>query len=243
VARIAAVIGGTRRIGRWVSEALLVAGHAVHAVYRRDTGAARAFAAELKQGGYALHVHQADVEQEAEARDVIGAIAEAQGGLDTLVHCAGASLSGAIMASRGEDMERVWKSNVLAVHHTISAAVPYLRLAAEAGGRIVLFLSAGADSGKAFRDVPVYAACKAMLASYARSLARELAGAGITVNCIALGVSELPAEGAPQVDAASLPSGRYVTQEDMAATLWYLTGPGSAQLTGSVLNLGGGFGL
>lgn len=248
MARSALVVGGTRRVGRWASEALLVAGHSVQAIFRQDTAAAQACAAELAGGGYSLGLLQADVTHEQQARNAVGEAAQSAGGLDTLVYCPGASVSGAVMATPGAELERVWRSNVLGAHHCVTAAVPYLRLAqrggaAEAGGRIVLFLSAGVDSAKAFRDVPLYAACKTMLLSYARSLARELAPGGITVNCIALGITELPAEGAPEVDADKLPSGARVTQEDVAAALWYLTGTGSGQLTGTVLNLGGGFGL
>lgn len=245
MARSAIVIGGTRRVGRWASEALLVAGCQVQAVFRQDSAAAQEFAAELAQGGYALGLQRADVTDELQARDAVANAAQAAGGLDTLIYCPGAALTGAVMAANGAELERIWRSNVLGAHHCITAAVPYLRMAqkAEAGGRIVLFLSAGVDSAKAFRDVPLYAACKAMLYSYARSLARELAGSGVTVNCIALGVTELTADGAPAIDPARLPSGAAVTQEDVAAALWYLLGTGSAQVTGTVVNLGGGFGL
>jgi len=63
------------------------------------------------------------------------------------------------------------------------------------------------------------------------------------VNCIALGVTPLAPESVPQLAAEQLPTSRYVTQEDVAAAIWYLTGPHSAQLTGTVLNLSGGFAL
>lgn len=245
MAQSALVIGGTRRVGRWASEALLVAGCQVQAVFYQDSAGARGFAAEMAQGGYSLGLHQADVTDASQARDVVTAAAQAAGGLDTLLYCPGAALTGAVMAADGAALEHIWRSNVLGAHHCITAAVPYLRMACQAGasGRIVLFLSAGADSTKAFREVPLYAACKAMLHSYARSLARELADSGITVNCLALGVTELKADGAPAIKPASLPSGAAVAQEDVAAALWYLTGSGSAQVTGTVINLGGGFGL
>ena len=82
-----------------------------------------------------------------------------------------------------------------------------------------------------------------MLASYARSLARELADDNVTVNCIALGITALTPDGVPRIEEAQLPMKRYVTQEDVAAAVWYLTGAGSAQFTGTVLNLSGGFGF
>lgn len=251
--RTAVVIGGTRRIGRWASEALLAAGHRVHAVYRRDDAAAEAFAREMAGAGHSVPIYRADMLDEQQARTLMSRIAESAGGVDALIYCPGTAQSGAIMAASGEELTALWQSNVLGAHHAVVAAAPYLRLAGQAGaqggadmppgGRIVLFLSAGVDSSKAFRDVPLYAACKAMLLSYARSLARELAPGRITVNCIALGVTELAPEGAPAVDISRLPTGRAVSQEDLAAALWYLLGPSSGQVTGTVINLSGGFGL
>jgi len=251
--RTAVVIGATRRIGRWVSEALLAAGHRVHAVYRSDDAAAETFAREMAGAGHVVPIYRADVLDEQQARTLMSRVAEAAGGFDALIYCPGMAQGGAIITTSGEELTALWQSNVLGAHHTVVAAAPYLRLAGRAvaegtadvppGGRIVLFLSAGVESAKAFRDVPLYAACKAMLLSYARSLARELAPARITVNCIALGVTELAVEGAPEVDIGRLPTGRAVSQEDLAAALWYLLGPSSDQVTGTVINLSGGFGL
>lgn len=245
-------------MGRWVSEALLVAGYRVHAVYRHDIESADRFVAEMNDSGLECFSHQADMTQASAACDVITAIAEAEGGINTLVCSAGASLERSIIATSGEELEILWRSNMLSVHHAVLAAVPYLRLTRtsgvsnelpeqqgneDEGGRIILFASAGVDSGKAFRSIPLYAACKRMLLSYARSLALELAPAGITVNCLAPGISELPAENAPVVAAGSLPSGRAVKQQDLAAALWYLVSPHASQVTGSVITFSGGFGL
>jgi len=251
--RTAVVIGGTRRIGRWVSEALLAAGHRVHAVYRSDDAAAEGFAREMAGAGHSVPIYRADMLDEQQARTLMSRVAEAAGGFDTLIYCPGMAQSGAIIGASGEELTALWQSNVLGAHHAVVAAAPYLRLAGQGGaedaasdtpgGRIVLFLSAGVDSAKAFRDVPLYAASKAMLLSYARSLARELAPARITVNAVALGVTELTPEGAPVVDIERLPTGRRVSQEDLAAALWYLLGPSSDQVTGTVVNLAGGFGL
>jgi 3-oxoacyl-[acyl-carrier protein] reductase len=142
---------------------------------------------------------------------------------------------------------------VLGVHNGVRAALPYLREAGKAageenaerptGGRIVNFITASSDTGRAFRDIGAYAAAKAMLFSYSRSLAKELAPDGITVNCISLGVADHAPEGVPPIDPAKIPSGRFVNEEDLAAALWYLTSPPASQVTGTVLNLGGGFNL
>jgi 3-oxoacyl-[acyl-carrier protein] reductase len=237
---VAVVIGGTRRVGRWCSEALLVAGHTVYAVFHQDQAAADRAAAELASGGFTLHLRQADATNEAVLASVLDEIAREAGSIAILVNCAGPSTTGALTGLDAVALESLWKGNVLTVHNAVRGASNYLRLS---GGRVINFLSISADTQRSFREVPAYAASKAMLASYSRSLARELVGQGITVNCISLGVTDLPAEGAPAYPEESLPAARYIGQEDVAAALWYLTGPASGQVTGTVINLSGGFGL
>jgi NAD(P)-dependent dehydrogenase (short-subunit alcohol dehydrogenase family) len=63
------------------------------------------------------------------------------------------------------------------------------------------------------------------------------------VNCISLGVAAQPPEGVPPIDPQRIPSGRLVNEEDIAAALWYLTSPPASQVTGTVIDLGGGFNL
>lgn len=238
---VALVIGGTRRVGRWASEALLAAGHTVHATFRSRGQDAENCAADLAQAGYTLRLSRLDCADEQSVQREISAVAQERDGLDILVYCPGASLVEKLMLTSGEAALHLLQSNVLGFHHCVRVAVPYLRLSS--AGRIVNFLSISTDTTRAFRDAPLYSACKAMLASYTRSLARELAGDTITVNSIALGITTQEADGARPYDPASLPTGRGANGEDVAAALWQITGPASSQLTGSVLNLSGGWGL
>jgi 3-oxoacyl-[acyl-carrier protein] reductase len=236
----ALMVGGTRRIGRWAAEALLVDGARVTSVYRSREEDAKKFIAELKAAGFTMELLKADFANPDDARDAVQVAAEAMGGLEILVYCPGDAVRGSIIGTSAADFERVWRSNMLGFHNAVAAAAPYLRIG---GGRIIGFLSAGADTAKAYREIPVYGAAKAMLASYCRSLARELAPDHITVNCISLGVTTLPAEGVPEVSKERLPMEEPVTQDDVAAALWYLCGPAAGQTTGTVVNLGGAFGL
>lgn len=238
--RTAIVVGGTRRVGRWVSEALLIEGFEVHAVYRQDDDAAERVRSELGAAGHTLHTHRADAADELAIADALQRIAGEGRDLSILVNCCGPAAQGQLLDTSSAHAESLWRGNVLAVHNAVRAAVP---LMASDGGRVINFLSIGGDTARAFRQVPLYAAAKAMLASYSRSLARELAPHGVTVNCIALGATSLSPENVPAVPADSLPSGKYVVQEDVAAAIWYLIGPASAQTTGSVLNLSGGWAL
>lgn len=237
--RNAIVVGGTRRVGRWVSEALLVDEFRVHALYRSDDDAAKRCRQELSTAGYELATQRVDAADGAALKDVVDGIA-AEDGLELLVNCGGRAASGSLLGTDADELRDIWASNVLTVHNAVLAATPYLKAG---GGSIVNFLSISADTARAFRQVPAYAAAKAMLGSYSRSLARELAPAGVRVNCIALGVTDLPAEGVPAPDPADLPAGRAVGQADVAAALWYLTAPASEQVNGTVVNLSGGWGL
>jgi 3-oxoacyl-[acyl-carrier protein] reductase len=237
--KTAIVVGGTRRVGRWASEALLVNDFTVHAIYRRDAGAAELMQRELADAGYEVSVHPVDASDGAALRDAVDGIA-AGTGLELLVNCAGQAVSGTLLGTDADTLREVWESNVLTVHNAVLAAAPHLK---HSRGSIINFLSISADTERAFRQVPAYAAAKAMLASYSRSLARELAPAGVKVNCIALGVTDLPAEGVPAQNPADLPAGRAVSQEDVAAALWYLIEPGAEQVSGTVINLSGGWGL
>lgn len=238
--KTALVTGGTRRIGRWVSEALLVEGYQVMAVYREQDKAAENFQREMADAGYRLELLKADLCDPAQAKDAVQQAAIGGNGLDVVVCCPGPAATGSLVATSPDELEALWRGNVLSVHNIVAPAAVYLR---QSKGRVIGFLSAGVDTQKAFKDVPAYAACKAMLASYLRSLAKELAPGGVTVNAIAPGVTALSPDGAPCYDQDALPTGQAVVQDDIAAAIWYLISPASAQVTGTVLNVGGGFGL
>jgi 3-oxoacyl-[acyl-carrier protein] reductase len=252
---VSVVVGGTRRVGRWASEALLVAGHRVHALYGSDQESAFGFANDMHEAQYELKVHQVDALDMSRLKHTIDAIAQAEGGINVLVNSWGPSVFGPLTETTSEELEQMFRGNVLGVHNAVRAALPHLRQAGKlalqdegraerpVGGRIVNFIAAASDTGRAFRDIAAYGAAKAMLHGYSRSLARELAPDGITVNCISLGVANHPPEGVPHVDPAKIPSGRFVNEEDLAAALWYLTSPPASQVTGTVINLGGGFNL
>ncbi|MCB1186335.1 SDR family oxidoreductase [bacterium] len=238
--RTAIVVGGTRRVGRWVSEALLVEGQRVHAVFKSDGASADAFADEMQAAGYRLHTHRCDALDYDAMCKLAEQVAVEEGGIDILINASGSASDGTIIGTDSATLSRVFDDNVLAVHNAVRACNRYLRIG---GGSIVNFLSTGNDSIRSYKAVAVYGAAKTALASYSRSLARELAPDQVTVNCIALGITELAAEGVPQFDAEHVPSGVLVSQREVAGAIWYLTGETARQTTGSVLTLSGGFGL
>jgi 3-oxoacyl-[acyl-carrier protein] reductase len=236
---LAVVAGGTRRIGRWASEALLELGYAVIALYRTGDEAAAEFRRWAEQRRFELSTTRLDCTDPAAVTEWVGRELGAQT-VDMLVASLGQGASGSIVTTTPDDFSALWRSNVLAVHNLVHSLAPLLR---QPGGKVVTFAIPGADSVRGFREVPLYGACKSALVSYTRSLARELAPRGISANCIALGITALAAEGVPAYDPAKLPAGRAVQQAELAALLRFLASPEAGQLTGSVLPLSGGFGL
>jgi len=235
------VVGGTRRVGRWVSETLLDDGWRVLAIYRENEQAALEYAlAQQAAGRGPAAVYPADAGDPEQARAAVEK--SGIGEFDVLVCAGGMSIEAALSATSAEQLEALWRSNVLAVHNMVSAALPRLRRAPLGRGRIITFSMVGVGH-KAFRDMPAYAACKAMLESYTRSLAKELHPDNITVNCIALGMTELPSDGAPDYTAGPQSSWQRIGQSDLAALIRYLVSEESGGMTGAVIPLSGGFGL
>ncbi|MCC7477232.1 SDR family oxidoreductase [bacterium] len=234
----AVIVGGTRRVGRWCSEALLAAGWSVLALYRSGADEAAAFHAELEAAGLPLGIAQADAASEGALKQPLEDYCGADP-LRLLVYSAGPASRGPLSALDSAGLEDLWRANVLGFHNAVRSSLQHM----QRGSAIIGFISAGNETLRAYREVAAYGACKTMLASYCRSLARELAPRGIAVNCIALGVTDLPPEGVPAISADAIPAGELVGQEDLARALWQLSRADSAVLTGSVINLGGAFGL
>lgn len=237
---VAIVVGGTRRVGRWVSEALLVEGHSVHALFRSDGDSAARFQDEMQAAGYKLATHRQNALDYDGLLELADKIASDEGSIDILVNSTGSAAEGSIIGSEASTLQRLFDDNVVAVHNSVRATARYLRAG---GGSVVNFLSAGNDSVRSYRSIPLYAAAKTALASYSRSLARELAPDNVTVNCIALGITELSAEGVPEVASENVPCQLHVTQQEVAGAIWYLTGSTARQTTGTVITISGGFGV
>jgi 2-hydroxycyclohexanecarboxyl-CoA dehydrogenase len=239
------VTGGGRGIGRAVSLALSRAGWAV-GILDLDGASAAAVAAEVAGTGGAAAGAAADVTRPATVQAGIAALERELGPVEALVNNAGWDVLARFVEGPPELWDRVIDVNLKGVLNVTHAVLP--GMIARGGGRIV---SISSDAGRVGSSgEAVYSACKAGVIGFSKSLAREVARAGITVNCVCPGPTEtallasvMAGEQGEKVLAGmrrAIPLGRLGQPEDVAPAVVYLLSDGAAYVTGQVLSVSGG---
>ena len=241
--RVALVTGGSRGIGRAICEALARRGATVVVNYAAREDAARETAAACEAAGGKAALSRFDVADGAAVTDAIKAIGKDHGGLDLLVNNAGVAINGLLMRFKDDQWQRTLDVNVTGAFHCARAASTLL-LKARDKGRIVNVTSVVGESGNGGQAA--YAASKAGLIGFTKSLAQELASRGVTVNAVSPGFIEtdMTAEHLPEAQRAKLieriPLGKIGTAADVADCVSFLCGPEASYITGQVFRVNGG---
>lgn len=247
--RAALVTGAAGGLGQAVAAALAAQGVAVAALDRDAAGAERTTAL-VASGGARTVALGADVSDTAQVMRAVSQAREALGPLDFLVNLAGYFHSAPLQELSDEQWERMLAVHLGGTFRCTRAVLP--GMIDRRFGRIVNIASVQAY-GAGFGYIPVsthYAAAKAGLIGFTKSLAREVAPHGINVNAVAPTAVDTPQwrADAPAADierrraerARVIPLGRIGEPADVAGAVLYLLSPASSFITGQVVNLMGG---
>lgn len=229
----ALITGGTRGIGLACCRLFSRCGYRVTALWSRDEASAAQAASELPEVAFV----RADVSNEAE----IAAVIQGMEDLNVLVNNAGVALFAQVQDTRWEDYTRVMNVNMGGALLACKYAVKKMLAR---GGAIVNISSVWGVTGGSCESV--YSASKGALIAFTKALAKELAPAGITVNCVAPGVIDTQMNGRLSAEeraalAKEIGLGRFGTGEEVAEAVRYLAE--ARYVTGQVLGVDGGFGI
>ena len=240
----ALVTGGTRGIGRAIVEALARAGARVAFTYRSSSAEADALVAALAEEGFETMGLQSDAADAAGAEEVVGRVTGTWGRLDVLVNNAGITRDRLMLRMSEEDWDAVIGTNLKSVFGYSKAAYPVMMR--QRSGRIVNLSSVVGVMGNAGQTN--YAASKAGIIGFSKSLARELGSRGVTVNVVAPGYVEtdmtaaMP-DAAKQAMLGTVPLGRAAQPAEIASAVLFLASPAAAYITGHVLMVDGGMAM
>ncbi len=239
--KTALVTGGSRGIGRATALALAGAGAKVVVNYAGNKAAADEVVAMIEASGGQAMAIQADVGDAVAVEAMVKATVEKFGSIDILVNNAGITRDNLIMRMKEEDWDAVIHTNLKGIFNC-TKIVSRLMMK-QRYGRIINLTSVVGIMGNAGQSN--YAAAKAGVIGFTKSMAKELASRNITVNAVAPGyistdmTANLPEQAKTDLQS-QIPLQRLGTPADVAATVLFLVTPGADYITGQTLNVDGG---
>jgi 3-oxoacyl-[acyl-carrier protein] reductase len=240
--RVVLVTGGSRGIGKGIATGLAREGARIAISYRSNKTAAQNTLRQVQATGAECFAVEADATDPPKVQFLTEKVLEKFGRLDVLVNNVGEFNWKPVVESSPEEWASIFASNLFSVFYACKFAIPSMRR--QRWGRIINLGAVGSERAFGQATISAYAAAKAGVVSFSRSLAVEEAKNGITVNVINpsnVDERELTAEEARRIRDARSPIGRPPSAEDVAAAVKFFASESADYITGQVLNVSGGW--
>jgi len=239
--QVALVTGGTRGIGAAITTTLAKSGARVAAGYSRGKEPAEALQRKIEADGGQVSVHQGRVDSIEDCQRVVAEVMDRFGRIDFLVNNAGITVDKTVRKMSADDWHNVLNVNLFGAFAMTKAVLEHM--IERGSGRIVNISSVIGETGNVGQAN--YAASKAGLFGFTKSLALETARRGITVNVVApgfIGTEMVEAMPKTALDAVieKIPQRRLGKPEEVARVVQFLLEPESSYITGAVYTINGG---
>ncbi|MBQ3424960.1 MAG: 3-oxoacyl-[Clostridia bacterium] len=240
--KVALITGGARGIGKAIAMRLASQGADIAIVDAGNLEVSEETAREISQLGVRAIAIRCDITDYQQVTDAVAQVKETFGKVDILVNNAGITRDKLALRMSPEDFDAVLSVNLKGTFLMIKAL--YADFMRRRSGRIINIASISGLMGNAGQAN--YSASKAGVVGLTKTIARELAGRNVTCNAVAPGFIETPMTAAMNQDALeeacrSIPLRRMGKPEDVAAAVAFLASDDAGYITGSVLNVDGGF--
>ncbi len=239
--KTALITGATRGIGKQIAKTLAEAGYDIAINYRKENEELKSTKQEIEQTGAKCLTVQGDVSNYEDCEKIAKEIIEEYGKIDVLVNNAGITKDTLLMRMKKEDFEDVINVNLIGTFNMTKNTIPYMMK--NRSGRIINISSVVGISGNAGQAN--YAASKAGIIGFTKSLAKEVGSRNILVNSIAPGfietaMTEVLKEEIKEEIAKTIPLKRMGKAQDVANVVKFLASEESSYITGQVIHVDGG---
>lgn len=239
--KVALITGGTRGIGKQIASTLAKEGYHIALNYRKENEELESTIKEIKENKVDCLAVKGDVSSFEDCEEFVKQVVEKFGKIDVLVNNAGITKDMLLMRMKKEDFEQVIDVNLIGTFNVTKNVITHMLKVRS--GRIINISSVVGLSGNAGQTN--YAASKAGIIGFTKSLAKEVASRGILVNAVAPGfietsMTEVLKEEVKEEIAKSIPLKRMGTSQDVANVVKFLASEDSSYVTGQVLQVDGG---